>query len=495
MGVSAQVTLSGSIESEVHIPQEDTPIGAPDYDQWALTNTYADLQLQSKYVDAGARWEYLKHPMPGFEPDFAGWGVPHFFLKGHAKNLELTVGDYYEQFGSGFVLRCYEERTLGIDNALRGGRLSWKPARGLAVKALAGRQRHYWEHNKAWITGADVEADIGQWIPAWQRDSVSLTLGASAVNKHEGRGELTAMPENVSAFDLRARLQAGGWDLLAEYAHKTRDPHADNHYDGSAGRVVMLSAAWSGGPVEALVRARRTENMAFRSRRDVTGLSSMLNHQPVFAMEHDYFLPASFPYITHPDGEWACQASLSCELPAQTVARMHFSHMHTLGKGFWQWGSQTRYQDLNLQVGKQFASGVKASAMYMNQHFHQGLVEGEGDMIRNHIFVAEAKVPLNQHLSLRGEAQCLLSDADDADEVFGLLCLTVGQHWKFSVSDECFTGDSPTHYPMGSVAYQSDSHTLAVSYGRASDGYITVDGIGRFDPARRGLTVTYRYEF
>ena len=77
---------------------------------------------------------------------------------------------------------------------------------------------------------------------------------------------------------LRARLQAGGWDLLAEYAHKTRDPHADNHYDGSAGRVVMLSAAWSGGPVEALVRARRTENMAFRSRRDATGLSSMLNH-------------------------------------------------------------------------------------------------------------------------------------------------------------------------------------------------------------------------
>ena len=123
MGVSAQVTLSGSIESEVHIPQEDTPIGAPDYDQWALTNTYADLLLQSKYVDAGARWEYLKHPMPGFEPDFAGWGVPHFFLKGHAKNLELTVGDYYEQFGSGFVLRCYEERSLGIDNALRGGRL------------------------------------------------------------------------------------------------------------------------------------------------------------------------------------------------------------------------------------------------------------------------------------------------------------------------------------------------------------------------------------
>ena len=70
------------------------------------------------YVDAGLRFEYLQHPLPGYEKDIKGMGFPHLYIKGHYKNLEITAGDYYEQFGSGFVLRTYEERSLGIDNAL-----------------------------------------------------------------------------------------------------------------------------------------------------------------------------------------------------------------------------------------------------------------------------------------------------------------------------------------------------------------------------------------
>ena len=120
---AGQVTLSGSIQSDVLFPQDDDEIGTEHYSEWALTNTYVDLNLGSKYVDAGARFEFLKHPLPGYESDFKGWGVPHMYVKGHYKNVELTVGDYYEQFGSGFVLRAYEERSLGIDNALRGARL------------------------------------------------------------------------------------------------------------------------------------------------------------------------------------------------------------------------------------------------------------------------------------------------------------------------------------------------------------------------------------
>ena len=118
----SQVTLSGSIQSDVLIPQDDEKIGTEHYKDWALTNTYVDLKLGSKYVEAGTRFEFLEYPLPGYEPEFKGWGVPHFYVKGHYKNVELTAGDYYEQFGSGFVLRTYEERSLGIDNALRGGR-------------------------------------------------------------------------------------------------------------------------------------------------------------------------------------------------------------------------------------------------------------------------------------------------------------------------------------------------------------------------------------
>ena len=48
-----QVTLSGSIQSDVLIPQDDETIGTEHYSEWARTNTYVDLKLGSKYVDAG----------------------------------------------------------------------------------------------------------------------------------------------------------------------------------------------------------------------------------------------------------------------------------------------------------------------------------------------------------------------------------------------------------------------------------------------------------
>ena len=183
--LNAQVTVSGSIQSDILVPQDDEKIGTEHSDDKVLTNTYLDLKLGSKYVDAGARFEFLKYPLPGYEPDFKGWGVPHFYVKGHYKNVELTAGDYYEQFGSGFVLRTYEERSLGIDNALRGGRIVYKPVSGVTLKALSGKQRCYWHHNDALISGADIEVGLEQFIKALEAHDTYITLGGSWVNKHE----------------------------------------------------------------------------------------------------------------------------------------------------------------------------------------------------------------------------------------------------------------------------------------------------------------------
>ena len=220
---SDKIVVTGSVQSDVLIPQNDEAIGTEETSDWALTNTYVEAALQSKYVDAGARFEFLEHPLPGFEKDFKGWGVPYFFVKGRpTKNLELTAGHFYEQFGSGFVLRTYEERSLGIDNSLLGGRVVYKPVEGVQLKAVTGRQRRYWSHNKAWVTGGDVELNIDKWIHALAEGNTYVTLGASFVNKHEKASddEIFAtptyqlnLPENVNAWDVRASVSHGGWNM------------------------------------------------------------------------------------------------------------------------------------------------------------------------------------------------------------------------------------------------------------------------------------------
>ena len=131
-----KLTLHGSIQSDVLVPQEDNRIGTGTYKDDVLTNTYAELHLMSKYVQAGARFEYLEHPLPGFENDFKGWGVPYMYLQGNYKWAEMTLGDFYDQFGSGLIFRTYEERSLGIDNSLRGGRLVLKPGKGYTAKEM-----------------------------------------------------------------------------------------------------------------------------------------------------------------------------------------------------------------------------------------------------------------------------------------------------------------------------------------------------------------------
>ena len=96
MSASGQVHVSGSIQSDVLLPQKDDKIGAEEYDEFALTNTYADVSLTSKHIDAGVRMEFMQYPLPGFENKFKGWGVPHAYIKGHFEKLELTAGTFYD---------------------------------------------------------------------------------------------------------------------------------------------------------------------------------------------------------------------------------------------------------------------------------------------------------------------------------------------------------------------------------------------------------------
>ncbi len=115
------VAVHGSVQTEIDVVEDDKAINTPEYDQRFLFNVYADVNVISQYVEAGLRFEFMKWPTPQFlkEPGYAGWGFPNVYVKGKYKGFDLTVGDFYDQFGSGFIFRTYEERTLGIDNSIR----------------------------------------------------------------------------------------------------------------------------------------------------------------------------------------------------------------------------------------------------------------------------------------------------------------------------------------------------------------------------------------
>ena len=521
-----KITFTGSIQSDILIPEDDKKIGTEETSDWGLTNTYVDLKAQSKYAEAGLRFEYLEHPLPGFEKDFKGWGVPHFYVTArNNKNFEATFGTFYEQFGSGFILRTYEEMALGIDNSLLGARAVYRPFKGVQIKALSGRQRRFWNFNESWVSGADIEIGLEEWLKSLQQKNIYLTLGASFVNKHEDKEDIFVdklhklnVPNNVNAFDVRARLQKGGLNILAEYAQKTQDPSYDNGYIYRKGNVAMLSTSYSKKGFSILAQAKRSDNMSFRSRRSMNLTSSFINHLPAFTLDHTYALAALYPYATQPDGEWAYQGELSYKFKPRTLiggrygmkVKVNYSYVNAIQKdikdgggmatdgyssSFFKWGDEMYYQDLNIQIEKKFSKSFVLNLMAMNQFYNKSVVEGEGGMIHSNIFVADGKYKFNNKFTLRGEAQYLKTDDDQGDWAYGLLELSVLPNWMFTLSDMYNVGETDIHYYQGYVTFNTGAHRLQLGYGRTRAGYNCSGGVCRYVPASKGVTLSYNYNF
>ena len=530
-----KIVVSGSVQSDMLIPQADDKIGAVK-DEDFLTNTYVDVQLQHKYFEAGARLEYLEHPLPGFENDFKGWGIPNAYVKGRLDGAELTLGTFYEQFGSGFILRTYEERSLGIDNSLLGGRIVLKPAKGIVLKGLSGKQRRYWDWNKSLISGADTEVNIDEWMPALQQSDTRLMVGVSWVNKYEKQEDIFAdlthklnLPEYVNSWDVRAQLNNGNFSLLTEYAQKTEDPSFANGYIYKNGSVAMLSTSYSKKGLSLLLQAKRSENMASKSRRTIIGTSSAVNHLPAFTQDQTYALAALYPYATQlADGEWAYQAELGYNFKRKTALggkygmnlKVNYSYVRAIDRDFvdgkeynaiggqmalagtdgykskfFKWGDHTYYQDFDIQLSRKLSKDFKLNLMYMNQRYNKTQVEGHGGMIHSDIFVADGKYQFSPKTTLRVEAQYLSTAQDEGDWLFGLAELSLVPHWMFTLSDMYNCGVTDTHYYEGLVTYNTGAHRLQVGYGRTRAGYNCSGGVCRWIPAQKGFTLSYNYNF
>ncbi len=526
-----KVVLHGSVQSDVLIPEEDKDINTGSYDDWGLTNTYVDLNLMSKNVEAGARLEFTEYPLPGFENDFQGWGVPHIYIKGISDfGFDVTVGDFYDQFGSGFIFRTYEERSLGIDNALRGARLNVTALKGVQFKVLGGLQRRYWDwKHGAWVGGADLEVNLEQYCRGIQDKGITWMVGASGVLKQEGDEDILVsgtnyrlnLPRSVGAFDVRSRFQKGDYSVMAEYAWKSQDPSFDNGYIYRRGSALMLSASYSKRGASALVQVKRSEDMSFRSQRSMNGISAFVNNMPAFAYQHTYALPALYPYATQAaDGEWAFQGEFGYTFKRRTPLggkygtklKLNVSHIRGLGKDpvatfhgetMGTDGYKTKffkmdglyYQDINVQLEKKLTKAFKLNLMYMNQRYNQTVIEGEGGTIKSNIGVAEGKYQFNNKLTLRAEVQYLATKQDEGDWTYGLLELSVLPYFMFTVSDMWNNGATDLHYYMGSVTFNYKSHRLMAGYGRTRAGYNCSGGVCRFVPASRGVQVSYNYNF
>lgn len=498
--------FSGEFQTDMQYCFPEAGETSPAYTKKFLSNTYLDLRYTSRLLDVGMRAEAYENPLPGFEQEYKGVGIPYFYLALNLKTIQLTAGDFYEQFGNGLILRSYYERSLGVDNALRGGRIKMQPARWLELKALGGKQRYYWSRGKTWIAGADVAFHIDGLARRMKNAGHRLQIGGSWVSKWEKRQDILVnpaeklrLPGAVAAFASRMYYTYKGFEWEGEYAYKINDPSTENQYIYSPGRAVVLTSSYSCSGFSLTLGAKHTDNLLFRSDRTVTGRMLQINYLPAFSRQQSYALTNMYPYATQPQGEVAFQADLFYRIKKQADIRLNYAHITSLkSPHLFAMGSNLYYRDFNFDISHRFNRNAKWQLAYMNLLYNQLQIEGHaenGDKVKANVFVLEATHRLSKRVSLRGELQYLTTAQDKGDWVAALAELSVTPGWIFTVTELYNLGLTHKNYMLASVAYSTGAHRLQLSAGQQRAGITCTGGICRYVPATNGISLSYAMNF
>ena len=136
--------------------------------------------------------------------------------------IDLTAGYFYEQFGSGLLYRSWEDRALGINNSLRGGRVIFKPTSYFTLKSIYGRQRTGFDISRSEIYGVDTEIVLSD---IFKMKSSELSLGLTYVGREEIVESIVDPNFNslTNGYAARIDFSHSGLYFSTEYNYKSND--------------------------------------------------------------------------------------------------------------------------------------------------------------------------------------------------------------------------------------------------------------------------------
>lgn len=520
--------IHGNFQLDAQYYFKDSLIGAPEVPQKILSNGFANFEYEKGDFAAGLRYESYLDPILGYDTRYQGSGIPFRYLRYSKDALEVTAGSFYEQFGSGIILRTYEERGLGYDNAFDGFRLKYVPIRGVTVKALIGRQRDFFNTADGLVRAADLEWNITESCDSLAGGKTQWIVGGSFVSKYQkDQDPVFNLPENVASGSGRISMNSGGWSANAEFAYKANDPSGSNGYIYKDGNALLINLGYTRKGFGALLGLKRIDNMGFRSNRDATGNSLMINYLPALTKNHTYSLAALYPYATQPNGEIGFQAEVFYNFKAGsklggkygTDINVNYSRAQAIDKtvidtvgnpnaidegytsDFLKFGKEIYYEDFNIEINKKLTKKLRMHLLYMYQHYNKSVVEGRASehTVYAHIAVVELGYKLNSKNNLRTEIQHLYTKNDKQNWAVWLLEYSLAPHWFIAGFDQYNYGndvkEQRIHYFTGTLGYTRKTNRITIGYGRQRAGIFCVGGVCRTVPASNGFLMSVTSSF
>ena len=527
-GLFAQGQISGNFQLDAQYYQPDSAIGAAEAEEKMRMNGFANFNYINNNFRAGVRYEAYLNPLLGFLPGYTGQGIPYRYAGYTADQFDITVGSFYEQFGSGMIYRTYEERTLGYDNAMDGFRVKFNPYKGVYFKTVWGKQRLFFSNGPGIVRGIDGEIMLNELFDTLLAGKKTrIMLGGSFVSKYqESNDPALILPANVGAWAGRVTMIRGGINLYAEYVYKINDPSFDNQYIYKPGEGLLLNAAYSKKGFGISVAAKYIDNMSFRSDRKENLQNLLINYNPAISKPHTYNLAATlYPYATQLTGEVAFQGELTYLFKKGSIAGGKYGSTLTINASaingldsttiqasddtvrrgyvanFFVPGENKYFRDINIEWKKKISSKFKMNLMYIYFEYDIAIIQGHvtEHEVYAHIAIADLNYKINRKHNIRVELQHLYTEQHLGDWATVLAEYTVSPHWFIAALDQYNYGneieEDRQHYPYLTCGYINGSNRISIGYGRQRAGLFCVGGVCRAVPASSGFTVSITSSF
>lgn len=516
--------VHGNFQMDAQYYREDTLIGAPDFPEDIGSNSFLNLIYTRGGFEAGMRYEAYLPTQQGFTRN-TGSGIPYRYARYRGNRIDVTAGTIYEQFGSGMILRTYEEWGLGWDNSLDGVRIKGEPLKGLRLTGLIGRQRNA-QANKVenlsagLVRGVDADWSINESFDSLASAKTRLSVGAGFVSRYQADSDpILVIPENVAAFSTRMNLSRGGFNIQAEYAQKVNDPSSVNNSIYKQGTGILVQTSYAKPGLGVSLQWKRIDNMDFRSDRGALGNNLLLNFLPPQTKQHTYRLATLMPWATQPLGEWSMQAEVLYRFKKGSLlggkygtnVTFNFSRINALDKTatvnpyegytteFVGKMDSVLFQDINLEVSHKFSKKFKASASLLYFNYDQSLFNQltgfkSSEDVSASVQILDMSYKLKRKHTLRLELQHALTQQEFGSWAMALVEYTFAPRFFVAVFDEYNYGNAEEakqlHYFSGLAGVNIDKYRFQVGYGRQRAGVLCVGGVCRFVPASNGVTLS-----
>lgn len=524
--IHAQGFISGDLELRNDYYVKDSTIGASGTNHYDDLKSSADGWLTVNYSNdewgfrTGIRLDMFMNSRfhnPN-EDAYTAFGVGRWYVEKDFKKLTITGGHFYDQFGSGITFRAYENRFLGIDNAIFGVKAKYQFNDNWFAKGFVGVRKNRLSFYNPIIKGVNVEGYLSV------GEKVTFSPGASAVNRTIDEESMTTIANVINGYELKDRfipkyntyvfslynrLNIGKVSWFIEGAFKTSEAINDplnksivdplfNVYSNKPGNIIYTSLTYSKKGFGISAQFKRTDNFQFRTSPEdnETLINGALNFIPPTNRQNSLRLPARY----QPASQEIEETSFSLDgtyTPKKGITfNYSFSEIHRNKIKLESYAADNLFRELYLdtewKISKKVKTLIGLQFVQYNQEFYEGPANLPTDVQVYSPFF-ELTYKLDRKKSLRFEAQYQSAQRDFGQWLYALIEFNMAPKLSISISDMWNFKPGPNksskneHYYSVYTSYTEGPHRFFISYVRQVEGIVCTGGICRLEPAFNGV--------